>query len=103
MEEKRNLCAMIPAELHTRVRQEQEALAQTLSAYIEQILRSHFEKKGGNNMDNTRTIAFQVPEEVFLELKAYLEAHRLKQKEFILSLIRQALDADRQKTGETET
>lgn len=100
MEEKRNLCAMIPAELHTRVRQEQEALGQTLGAYMEQILRTHFEKKEVEKMDNIRTIAFQVPEEVFWELKAYLEAHKLKQKDFMLSLIRRALDEDGQQPDE---
>lgn len=69
-------------------------------AYMEQILRTHFEKKEVEKMDNIRTIAFQVPEEVFWELKAYLETHKLKQKDFMLSLIRRALDEDGQQPDE---
>ena len=45
MDERRNLCAMIPMELHTKVREEQESLGQTLSQYVEQILKEHFEGK----------------------------------------------------------
>ena len=40
----------------------------------------------------TRTIAFQVPEELFNRLKDYLAAHDLKQKEFILGLIERELN-----------
>ncbi len=46
-------------------------------------------------MDNTRTVAFQISEELFQELKKYLKKHDLKQKEFILGLIQQALADDR--------
>ena len=56
-------------------------------------------------MDNTRTVAFQIPEELFQELKKYLKKHDLKQKEFILGLIQQALadDRDPEKAPEPET
>lgn len=43
MEATRNLCAQIPISLHDRVRQEREALGQSLSEYVTQILREHFE------------------------------------------------------------
>lgn len=43
MEAKKNLCAMIPAELHNRLRQEQEQLGLTLSAYVERLINEHFE------------------------------------------------------------
>ena len=36
---------------------------------------------------NNRTIAFQVPEELFGRLKDYLARNGLKQKDFILGLI----------------
>lgn len=42
----------------------------------------------------TRTIAFQVPEEMFQEMKQYLKKHNLKQKDFIMGLIQQALTDD---------
>mgnify|MGYP000830851071 CR=1 FL=1 len=43
MEEKKNLCAPIPLSLHQRLRAEQEQRGQTLSDYITDILREHFE------------------------------------------------------------
>lgn len=44
MENRKNLCAMIPEELHTRARMEQEQLALTLSQYVEMVLTEHFQK-----------------------------------------------------------
>ena len=91
---KKNLCAMLPEELHARVRQEQERLGLTLSEYVEQVLNEYYEKGGKPTMDNTSTVAFQIPEELFLRLKDHLTKTGLKQKEFMLSLIEQALRED---------
>ena len=74
MEKRKNLCAMIPEELHGRVKQEQEALALNLAQYVEMVLEEHF-KKGGKEMGNgTRTLAFQVSEELFARVKEYLSS-----------------------------
>lgn len=51
-------------------------------------------------MDKTRTMAFQIPEELFLQLKEYLQKHGLKQKEFVIGLIQQALAEDKAQTEE---
>ena len=40
MADKKNLCAMIPADLHARVRQEQERSGPTLSEYVEQLIQN---------------------------------------------------------------
>ena len=72
MEEKKNLCAPIPLSLHQRLRAEQEQRGQTLSDYITDILREHFEGGARTMNANNRTIAFQVPEELFGRLKDYL-------------------------------
>ena len=40
MEKKKNLCAMIPKTLHTKVREEQEKQELTLSQYVEQVLKA---------------------------------------------------------------
>ena len=93
MEKKRNLCAMIPESLHAEVQREKEQLGQTVNEYVEQILTEHFAKKGGGRMCKTRTLVAPIPEELFLELKEYLAKHDLTQKEFVSTLIRQALDA----------
>ena len=93
MEKKRNLCAMIPESLHVEVQREKEQLGLTVSEYIEQILTDHFAKKGSGSMGKIRTLVAPIPEELFLELKEYLTKHNITQKDFISSLVRQALDA----------
>ena len=66
---------------------------QTLSQYVEQMLTEHFEGKAGKNMStNTRTLAFQVTEELFQRIKEYLKQNGLTQREFVVGLIEQALD-----------
>ena len=41
-----------------------------------------------------RTVAFQVPTELFEQLKAYLKRNGIKQNAFFLDCIRQALAKD---------
>lgn len=100
MAETRNLCAQIPLDLHGKVIEEKNALGQALSEYITNILKEHFE--GGNKtMANTamKTLAFQIPEELDQRIKNYLAAEKertgkkVSQREFVVGLIIQALDA----------
>ena len=52
---KKNLCAMIPAELHARIMAEKEEMKLgTLAEYVECIFAEHFE--GGNDMQTERTL-----------------------------------------------
>ena len=82
---------MIPESLHTQARTEQEKLELTLSQYVEMVLKEHFEM-GGKAMDGkTRTLAFQVSEELFGRIKGHLKKTGLSQKDFVISLIEQAL------------
>ena len=92
-ESKRNLCAQVPISLHSRVRQEQEASGQTLSEYMTQLITEFYRMKEnqGNMNTETRTVAFQVPPELFEEFKAYLQRNHIKQKEFFLTCIQRAL------------
>ena len=91
MEGKKNLCAMIPAELHARIMAEKEEWElNTLAEYVERIFAEHFE--GGNSMKAERTLAVQIPAELFERLKEYLAARNLKQKQFLIQLIENALD-----------
>lgn len=103
MEQKKNLCAMIPETLHRKVREEQEKEELTLSQYVENVLKEHFER-GGKAMDGkTRTLAFQVTEEFFEKIKAHLKKTGLSQKDFILGLIEKALEEEETvKAGESE-
>ena len=97
-ENKKNLCAMIPAELHGRVRAAQEQAGVTLSEYITGLLTQFYENGGNEAMGATKTIAFQVSEELFQRLKVHLEREsvrtgkKVSQKQFMLDLILRALD-----------
>ena len=101
MADKRNLCAMILADLHARVRQEQEASGKTLSEFVEQLITDYYKMKEGTKMTgDMRTMAIQLPEELFERLKAYLKKNGLKQKQFIIGLIEDALEQGEEDTAE---
>jgi hypothetical protein len=97
MEETRNLCAQIPISLHDKVRAEKDALGLALSEYVTKILKEHFE--GGKQTMTTKTLAFQITEELDQRIKNYLAAEKertgrkVSQREFIVGLIEQALNA----------
>lgn len=44
------------------------------------------------DMGDTRTLAVQMPADLFDRLDAYLAANKLKKKEFIIGLVRKVLD-----------
>ena len=95
MADKKNLCAMIPADLHARVRLEQEQSGKTLSEYVEQLIQNYYNMKENKKMTgDMRTMAIQLPEELFERLKAYLKKKGLKQRQFIIGLIEDALEQD---------
>ena len=97
MEPTKNLCAQIPVSLHARVREEQERSGQPLSAYITQVLTSYYER-GEKSMEYTKTLAFQIPEELFYRIKDHLAREKertgkkLSQRDFVLGLIERALE-----------
>ena len=102
MAEIKNLCAQIDLALHTKVCEERERAGQTTSQYITQLLREYYEMKengGKSDMANkgNRTMAFQIPEELFQRIKRHLEresdrlGRRVTQREFVLDLIEEAL------------
>ena len=104
MAETKNLCAQIDLALHTKVCEEREKAGQTTSQYITQLLMEYYEMKengGKSSMENkgNRTMAFQISEELFQRIKRYLEreskhlGRKYTQREFVLDLITEALDA----------
>ena len=106
MADKKNLCAQIDTALHARVRQEQERSGQTLSEYVEQLIQNYYDMKENKKMTgDMRTMAIQLPEELFERLKAYLKKNNLKQKQFIIGLIEDALEEDEteENTAQPET
>ena len=79
-----------------------EAAGQTTSEYITNLLIEYYnlKKNGGTTTmsGNTRTMAFQIPEDLFQRIKAPLEretqrtGRKLTQREFVLGLIEEALN-----------
>lgn len=54
-------------------------------------------------MENMRTVAFQVPEDLFQKIKDYLQRNHMTQKQFILGLIEDELERDlAEREGVTE-
>ena len=111
----KNSCAQIPIDLHERVSEERERLGQTTSEYIANLIQDYYNmmenQKGGIQMiEKGRTMAFQIPEELFQRIKRHLERETLRtgkkltQRDFVLNLITQALDeADTENTAEQNT
>lgn len=99
--ERKNLCAQIPITLHQRVTQGKEASdCQTLGDYITEVLTAYYdyiEHKGESTMNGTKTLAFQISEELFQRIKDHLAyessrtGKKLTQRDFVLGLIEQAL------------
>lgn len=94
------LTVTVPEELHERIRKALENKGMTTAQFIQQAVYMYLDdhnKKGEGNMA-TRTIAFQVTEELYQKVKEYLIRYeqvygrKLSQKEFIVTLIEQALE-----------
>lgn len=93
-ESTKNLCAQIPASLHSTVRERQEASGQSLSQYMIWLITKFYEtemKTTVKENEKVRTVAFQVPEELFERFKAYLKKQGIKQNAFFLTCIQEAL------------
>lgn len=99
--ETKNLCAQIPLDLHAKVCQgKEQSTHQTLGQYVTEILTAYYEnyEKGEMSMSTTKTLAFQIPEELFQRIKTHLEREsarlgkKLSQRDFVLGLIQRELD-----------
>lgn len=95
--ETKGVTCKIPLDLHNRITEEIKQNESTMSKFIEQIILEHY-MKGATTMGKTRTMAFQVSEELFQQIKDYLARYeqvyhrKLTQKEFVIGLIEQALE-----------
>lgn len=106
--EKKGITVKIDAGLHAEVRQYLESHGMTMAEFVTQALQDELHPKiniqEDKNMGNMRTIAFQVPEELFQRIKDYLQSNNMTQKEFMLGLIENELNLDLTQRAEvTET
>ena len=83
--ETKNICGKIPVELHEKVREELEGTEMTIPQFLQKVIEEHFMKK--------------VSEELFNRLKERVEKEkrqrrgRFTQKDYLIEIITQALDA----------
>ena len=97
-EEKKGITVKSDAELHAQVREYIEANNMTMAEFVTRALDDELHPKNdmkeGITMANTRTIAFQVPEELFQRIKDYLQRNHLTQRQFLIGLIEDELERD---------
>ena len=94
MTEMKNICGKIPKDLHEKVREEIELTESSTQKFIQQVIEEHFERlagKGEMSMGTARTIAVQVSEELFQRLKTVIAKKGMKQKDFLIQIIEEAL------------
>ena len=108
MEQTKGLSCQIPESLHARVTAERVAANQSLSEYITGLLTNYYENRGKNDMAQTRTMAFQISEDLFQRIKDYLahenerQGRKVTQKEFVIGLIEDALERWEQETADAD-
>lgn len=96
--ETKGLTCKIPLDLHNQISGEIRETESTMSKFIEMVIREHYQKGEVNMTEKGKTLAFQVSGELFQRIKEYLVLYektyhrRLTQKEFVISLIEQALE-----------
>ena len=96
--EKKGITVKIDADLHAQIRQYIEANGMTMTEFVSKALDDELHPKMNikeeKYMGNMRTMAFQVPEDLFQQIKDYLDRHHMTQKQFVLGLIQDELDRD---------
>ncbi len=96
--EKKGITVKIDAGLHAEVRQYLESHGMTMAEFVTLALQDELHPKFNlteeNNMGNMRTLAFQVPEELFQKIKDYLQRNNMSQKQFVIGLIENEIERD---------
>ena len=97
-EAKKGVTVKIDAALHSQVREYLDAHNMTMAEFVTQALDNELhpktDMKEGATMANTRTLAIQIPEELFQRIKDYLQRNNMTQKQFIIGLIEDELNRD---------
>jgi len=96
--EKKGITVKIDADLHAQVKQYIEENGITMAEFVSKALDDELHPKTTikeeKYMGNMRTMAFQIPSELFDQIKDYLDRHHMTQKQFVLGLIQDELDRD---------
>ncbi len=108
--EKKGVTVKIDADLHAEVKRYIEEKGMTMGDFVALALQDEIHPKNNiredKNMGNMRTLAFQMPEELFQKIKDYLQRNNMTQKQFVIGLIENEIKRDltqRQAVSETPT
>ncbi len=97
-DEKKGITVKIDASLHAEIREFIEANGMTMAEFVSKALYNELHPKiqpqEVKNAMPTRTMAFQMPEDMFQRLKDYLHRHGITQKEFVLGLVEAEIRRD---------
>lgn len=97
-DEKKGITVKIDAELHAEVREYVEkhgmTMAEFVSLALDDELHPKIKQKEASEMGNMRTLAFQVPEDLFQRIKDYLQRNNVTQRQFEIGLIETELDRE---------
>ena len=97
-DEKKGITVKIDADLHAEVKAYVESQGLTMAEFVSKALDDELHPKmnmnGGTTMEKMRTMAFQVPEDLFQKIKDYLNRNHMTQKEFVIGLITKEIDRD---------
>lgn len=79
MAEMKNICGKIPMDLHEKVREEIELTESSTQKFLQQVIEEHFNRVEGK-------------EELFQRLKVVIGKKHMKQKDFLIQIIEEALE-----------
>ncbi len=94
---KKGITVKVDAELHAEISRYLQENGMTMTEFVTKALEDELHPKiteGEKIMANTRTIAVQVPEELFQRIKDYLQRNGITQRQFLIDLIEDELDRE---------
>ncbi len=96
--ELKGITVRIDADLHAEIKKFLEdnnmTMAEFITHAVDDELHPKYNAQEENKVEKMRTLAFQVPEDLFQRIKGYLARTGMSQKNFVLGLIEEELDRD---------
>ena len=96
-EPKKGISVKVDADLHAEISRYLQEHDMTMTEFVTKAIEDELHPKiteGEKIMANTRTIAFQVPEELFQRIKDYLQRNNITQRQFLIDLIEDELERE---------
>lgn len=96
--DKKGITVKIDADLHAEIRDyltaHEMTMAEFISLAVEDELHPKHQEREEITMEKMRTLAFQVPEDLFQKIKDYLHRNNMTQKEYVIGLIENEIERD---------